>query len=86
VEKGFDGLTFFIYRTLLDKDFKNADEITRQIKAEFVNNPNWRTSEKEMRELRQGAYYAVLNEEVDIDKATYVVEDLFNHLFIAYNL
>lgn len=28
-EKGFDGLTFFIYRTLLDKDIKNADEITR---------------------------------------------------------
>ncbi|KAF5425819.1 MAG: hypothetical protein C5S41_03425 [Candidatus Methanomarinus sp.] len=50
------------------------------------HDPNWRTSEKEMRELRQGAYYAVLNEEVDIDKATYVVEDLFNHLFIAYNL
>ena len=85
-EKGFDGLTFFIYRTLLDKDFQNADIITKQIKAEFVNNPNWRTSEKEMRELRQGAYYAVLNEEVDIDKATYVVEDLFYHLFIAYNL
>jgi len=85
-EKGFDGLTFFIYRTLLDKDIKNADEITKQIKAEFINNPNWMTSEKEMRDLRRGTYYAVLNEEDDIDKAAAIVEDLFNHLFIAYNL
>ena len=85
-EKGFDGLTFFIYRTLLDKDIKNADEITKQIKAEFVNNPNWRTSEKEMRDLRRGATFAVLNEEEDIDKAAAIVEDLFNYLFRAYNL
>ncbi len=85
-KKGFDGLTFFIYRTLLDKDFKNADEITKQIKVEFVNNPNWRTSEKELRDLRQGATFAVLNEEDDIDKAAAIVEDLFNHIFIAYNL
>jgi len=86
VEKGFDGLTFFIYRTLLDKDFKNADEITKQIKAEFVNNPNWKTSEKELRDLRKGTYYAVLSEEEEIDKAAAIVEDLFNQLFKAYNL
>ncbi len=34
-EKGFDGLTSFIYRTLLDKDFKKADEITRQIEKKL---------------------------------------------------
>ncbi len=85
-EKGFDGLTFFIYRTLLDKDFKKADEITRQIKAEFVNNPNWKTSEKELRDLRKGTYYAVLSEEENIDKAAAIVEDLFNQLFKAYDL
>lgn len=85
-EKGFDGLTFFIYRTMLDKDFKKADEITRQIKAEFVNNPNWKTSEKELRDLRKGTYYAVLSEEENIDKAAAIVEDLFNQLFKVYNL
>jgi type I restriction enzyme R subunit len=85
-EKGFDGLTFFIYRTLLDKDFKKADEITRQIKVEFVNNPNWKTSEKEMRNLRQGVHFAVLSEEENIDKAAAIVEDLFNQLFKAYDL
>lgn len=86
VEKGFDGLTFFIFRKLLDKGFKKADEITKQIKAEFVNNPNWKTSEKELRDLRTGAYYAVLGEEEDIDKAAAIVEDLFNQLFKAYDL
>lgn len=85
-ETGFDGLTFFIYRTLLDKDFKKADEITRQIKAEFVNNPNWKTSEKELRDLRKGTYYAVLSEEDNIDKAAAIVEELFNQLFKAYDL
>jgi len=86
VEKGFDGLTFFIFRTLLDKGFKKADEITRQIKGEFINNPNWKTSEKELRELRKGVHFAVFSEEDNIDKAATIVEDLFNQLFKAYNL
>lgn len=85
-EKGFDGLTFFIYRTLLDKGLQKSEEITKQIKQEFVNNPNWKTSEKELRELRTGVYYAILAEDDDIDKAASIVDDLFNHLFIAYNL
>ncbi len=85
-EKGFDGLTFFIYKTLIDKGLPNAEDITKQIKEEFLNNPNWKTSEKELRELRKGVYYAILAEEDDIDKAASIIEELFNHLFIAYNL
>ncbi len=85
-EKGFDGLTFFIYRTFLNKGFKNADKITKQIKVEFVNNPNWKTSEKELRDLRKGVHFAVLEEEDDIDKAAAIVEDLFNQLFKAYDI
>ena len=85
-EKGFDGLTFFIYKTLTDKGLPNAEDITKQIKEEFLNNPNWKTSEKELRELRKGVYYAILAEEDDIDKAASIIEELFNHLFIAYNL
>ena len=85
-EKGFDGLTFFIYRTLIDKGFSEPEETTKQIKEEFVKNPNWKTSEKELRELRKGVYYAILAEEDDIDKAASIVEELFNHLFIAYDL
>lgn len=85
-EKGFDGLTFFIYRTLIDKGLSKSEETTKMIKEEFVKNPNWKTSEKEMRELRKGVYYTVLSEEDDIDKAASIVEELFNNLFIAYDI
>jgi len=85
-EKGFDGLTYFIYRTLLDKEIKNTDIVTKNIKEEFVNHPNWKTSEKELRDLRQAVYFALLAEEDDIDKATNIVDEMFNHLYIAYNL
>lgn len=85
-EKGFDGLTFFIYRTLLDKEINNAEEVTKQIKEEFVNHPNWKTSEKELRELRQAIYFALLSEEDDIDKAANLVDELFIHLFKAFKL
>ncbi len=85
-EKGFDGLTFFIYRTLLDKEINKAEEVTKQIKEEFVNHPNWKTSEKELRELRQAIYFALLSEEDDIDKAANLVDELFIHLFKAFKL
>ena len=85
-EKGFDGLTFFIYRTLLDKEIKNTEEVTKQIKQEFINHPNWKSSEKDLRELRQAIYFALLTEEDNIDKTANLIDELFNHLFIAYKL
>ena len=85
-EKGFDGLTFFIYKTLSEKAIKNVDQVTRRIQQEFVSHPNWKTSEKELRELRQAVYFAVLSEEDDINKAANLIEELFNQLFIAYKL
>jgi len=48
---------------LLDKEIKNTEEVTKQIKQEFINNPNWKTSEKKLRELRQSIYFALLTEE-----------------------
>ncbi len=85
-DKGFDDLTFFIYRTLLDKKIKNSEEVTKRIKVEFVNHPNWKTSEKDLRELRQAIYFVLLSEEDDINKAADLVDELFNHLFIAFKL
>jgi type I restriction enzyme, R subunit len=84
--KGFDGLTFFIYRMLLDKEIKNTDKVTKQIKDEFVNHPNWKTSERELRELRQAIYFALLAEEDDLDKVTNLVDELFTHLYIVYKM
>ncbi|GAA4733662.1 type I restriction endonuclease subunit R [Flavisolibacter ginsenosidimutans] len=85
-EKGYDDLTFFVYKTLLERGLKNPEEVTGQIKGEFINHPNWRSSEKELRELRKAIYYAVFAEEDDLDKVAKLVDDLFNHLFIAFKL
>jgi type I restriction enzyme R subunit len=85
-EKGFDDLTFFIYKTLLEKEIKNSEAVTKQIREEFINHPNWKTSEKELRELRQQIYFALLSEDEDLERATVLVEDLFNHLFAAFKL
>jgi len=85
-EKGFDDLTFFIYKKMLENEIKNAEIITKEIKGEFVNHPNWKSSEKELRELRQAIYFALLAEEDDIDKAVNLIDELFNHLFIAFKL
>jgi type I restriction enzyme R subunit len=85
-QKGFDDLTFFIYKKMLENKINNAEEITKQIKGEFVNHPNWKSSEKELRELRQAVYFALLSEEDDIDKAANLIDDLFNQLFITFKL
>ena len=85
-EKGFDDLTFFIYKKMLENDINNSEEVTKQIKGEFVNHPNWKSSEKDLRELRQAVYFALLAEEDDIDKAANLIDELFNHLFIAFKL
>jgi type I restriction enzyme R subunit len=85
-EKGFDDLTFFIYKKMLENEINNAEEITKEIKKEFVNHPNWKSSEKELRELRQAVYFALLAEEDDIDKVANLIDELFNHLFIAFKL
>jgi type I restriction enzyme R subunit len=85
-QKGLDGLTFFIYKMLSDKEINNLDEVTRQIKEEFTNHLNWKNSERALRELRQSVYFALLSEEEDIEKTAKLVEELFNHLFRAYNL
>ena len=85
-EKGFDDLTFFIYKKMVDNEIKNIEEITKQIKEEFVNHPNWKESDKDLRELKQSVYFALLTELDDIDKVANIIEELFNHLFISFKL
>ena len=85
-EKGFDDLTFFIYKKMVDNEIKNIEEITKQIKEEFVNHPNWKESDKDLRELKQSVYFALLTEIDDIDKVANIIEELFNHLFISFKL
>ena len=79
-EKGFDGLTFFVYRMLLDAKIGNAEAVSRKIKAAFVEYAGWKFSEAAFRELRKKVTFAVYSEMDDLDSVTRIVDELFTLL------
>ena len=79
-EKGFDGLTYFVYRTLLDAKIADAEETSRKIKAAFVAFPNWKKSENALRELRKKVTFAIYAGTFDLDQVTTIVDELFTLL------
>jgi len=85
-EKGFDGLTFFVYQLLIDAGIKSAEAVSGKIKAAFVGHPNWQTSEAELRELRKEVAFAVYAEVDDLDQVTMIVDNLFSILMKAYEV
>ncbi len=80
VEKGFDGLTYFVYRTLLDAEVGQAEEVSRAIKQAFVEYPNWKKSDNALRELRKKVTFAIFAHTDDLDRVTGVVDQLFTLL------
>ena len=79
-EKGFDGLTWFVYRTLLDAKIDNAEDVSRRIKAAFVEFSGWKQSENALRELRKQVTFAIYAELDDLDRVTSLVDELFTLL------
>jgi type I restriction enzyme, R subunit len=82
-EKGFDGLTYFVYATLLDAGIPNAESVSKKIKAAFVEYPNWATTEKDMREVRQKMTFALYIETDDPGKVAATVDHLLTLLMKA---
>jgi type I restriction enzyme R subunit len=78
--KGFDGLTYFVYRTLLDSKVGNPEDVSRKIKEAFVEFPNWKKSERSLRELRKKVTFAILAQSDDLDQVAALVDGLFNLL------
>ena len=76
-EKAFDGLTYFVYRSLLDAKIENAEELSRKIREAFAEFPNWKKSENSLRELRKKVTFAIFGETDDLDRVTAMVEELF---------
>ena len=83
-EKGFDGLTFFVYRTLLEAGVGDAEAASGQIEKAFGEHPNWRSSDAELRELRNDVTFAVYAQMDDEDEVAKVVDDFFILLAKAY--
>jgi len=75
-----DGLTYFVYRTLLDHEVENSEDVSRRIGETFVENPNWKQSERALREVRRKVTFAILSEMDDLDQVTLIVDELFNLL------
>lgn len=84
--RGFDGLTFFIYRTLLDAGVSGAEEVSSQIKKAFEDHPNWRASEADLRELRKETTFAVFARMDSLDEVVKIVDNLFTLLAKAYEI
>ena len=79
-EKSFDGLTYFVYRSLLDARIDNAEVVSRKIRRAFSDFPNWRVSEDALRELRKKVTFAIFEETEDINQVAPLVNDLFTLL------
>ena len=79
-EKDFDGLTYFVYRSLLDAKVTNAEEVSRNIRKAFLEYPNWTSSEAELRELRKKTTFVLAAEFDDLNQITVVVDELFTLL------
>jgi len=79
-EKGFDGLTYFVYRSLLDAEVDDAEAVSQKIKTAFGNFPNWQKSEASLRELRQKVTFAITAGMDNLDKVVNIVDELFTVL------
>ncbi len=79
-EKSFDGLTYFVYRSLLDAKIQNAEVVSRKIRHAFTEFPNWKRSENALRELRKKVTFAIFAETEDLDRVTAMVDALFTLL------
>jgi type I restriction enzyme R subunit len=79
-EKSFDGLTYFVYRSLLDAKIENAEAVSRKIRQAFADHSNWKRSESAMRELRKQVTFAIFAETDDLDRGTAMVDELFTLL------
>ena len=82
--KGFDGLTYFFFRTLEEAEVPNAEAVSQRIKEAFTAHPNWRSSESELRQVRQHVTFAIFAQVDDLDQVAELVESLFNLLLKAY--
>ncbi|GJL84116.1 MAG: type I deoxyribonuclease HsdR [marine bacterium B5-7] len=79
-EKGFDGLTYFVYRTMLDSGIDHPEDISRKIRSAFVEHSNWKQSDGDLRELRQKVTFSIYSEIDDLDQVASLVDALFTLL------
>lgn len=78
--RGLDGVGYFVLCKLNDETVKNADAVGKKARAAFVEFPNWRRSQNELRHLRQKVTFAIFAEEDDLAKVSALVDSIFSVL------
>jgi type I restriction enzyme R subunit len=78
--RGLDGLSYFVLCKLNDEGVKSADAVCKKVREAFVEFPNWRRSQNELRQLRQKVTFAIFAEEDDLDKVSALVDSIFSVL------
>jgi type I restriction enzyme, R subunit len=79
-KKGYDSLRYFVFTVLQETGVKGAETVSAKVAKAFVEHPNWRQSEADLRELRKAVTFAVYAEEDDLDQVTQIVDRLVSHL------
>lgn len=77
IARGLDALTFFVFTTLREARIQHAESVSKKVGEAFSAHPNWRRSEKELRELRKQVTFAVFAAEDDLNKVTAMVDQIF---------
>ncbi len=65
---------------LKETGVKDAEGVSAKVAKAFVEHPNWRESEADLRELRKAVTFAVYAEMDDLDEVTRIVDKLFSLL------
>jgi type I restriction enzyme R subunit len=79
-EKGYDSLRYFVFTALQEAHVADADAVSGRVARAFVDHPNWRQSESELREARKAVTFAVCAAVDDLDEVARVVDLLFSLL------
>ena len=78
--RGFDGFTYFVFKTLEEAGFENPQELSKAIKTVFVDHPHWLTSERDNREVRTNLTFTLFAQMDDLDKVAELVDSLMRTL------
>ncbi|HEX5242116.1 MAG TPA: HsdR family type I site-specific deoxyribonuclease [Tepidisphaeraceae bacterium] len=79
-ERGYDSLRYFVFTSLQEAGVANAEAVSAKVAKAFVEHPNWRESEADLRELRKAVTFAVYAEMDDLDKVAAIVDRLLGKL------
>ena len=76
-EKGLDDIAYFIMDTLTEAGIRDPEDVARAAGQAFVDNPNWKTSQRDLRAARLAVTGAVRRAFYDERKAAGVVQKIF---------